>query len=57
MISLGDSDGAQSRACALLEARHSLVTRPIDKHALHHVGKARRQVEAIEAAEERAKRA
>lgn len=57
MISLGDSDGAQSRACARLEARHSLVTRPIDKHALHHVGKARRQVEAIEAAEERAKRA
>ena len=57
MISLGDSDGAQSCACARVEARDSLVTRPIDKHALHHVGKARRQVEAIEAAEERAKRA
>ena len=57
MISLGDSDGAQSRACTRLEVRLGLVTRPIDKHALHHVGKARRQTEAIEAAEERAKRA
>lgn len=54
---MGDSDGAQSCACARVEARDSLVTRPIDKHALHHVGKARRQAEAIEAAEERTKRA